>query len=253
VVGAMAVLLAAPVSRAGQMPTAPEARLLELINEARDDVGRVALQWDKRLADIAQWRSSDMVASNYFGHIEWSAITKRLADKKVAWYLLGETLVKGTPLPALESAQQAVTTWRNSEPHWNLLSSPDYNYVALGVATDANGWYYWTALLLRGPDRTAPTASTTGAHVTGATRTTRHVTVSWTGADVQLSALTAGVRDFRVQRRTGSGAWADVAIWTTATSKGFSLDPSRTYGFRVRSRDANGNKSAWSPTLTVAP
>jgi uncharacterized protein YkwD len=238
---------------ANQAPTQPEARLLQLVNDARKGVGRVALRWDSRLADVAQWRSNDMVARNYFGHISWDVLAGRIEDKGISWFGLAETLVKGTPRPAMESAVEAMQTWRNSQAHWDLLSSADYNYVAIGMARDSDGWYYWTALLLKGPDRTPPTAAMTSVTPGSVTDGRRRVTVHWTGADVQLSVLTSGLRDFKLQRRKGSGRWVTVTRWTTATGKTFRLRVGKTYKFRIRARDNKGNKSTWSVPLRVTP
>jgi len=236
-----------------QAPTEPEARLLWLINDARQGVGRVALQWDNRLADIAQWRSNDMVERGYFGHISWDVLAGRINDAGIKWFGLAETLVKGTPRSPLESAEEAMQTWRNSSAHWGLLSSADYNYVAIGMARDSDGWYYWTALLLKGPDRTPPTAKMTGVKRGSVTDGRRRVVVYWTGADVRLSVLTSGLRDFKLQRRRGSGDWVTVTRWTTATRKAFRLKVGKTFAFRVRARDNKGNKSTWSVPLSVTP
>jgi uncharacterized protein YkwD len=241
--------LPSPVS-AVQSPSEPEARLLWLINDARQSAGRIALRWDDRLADVAQERSDEMAASGIFAHTD---VAPRLAAKGIVWYLLAETILKGTPRTPMESAEEAMTTWHNSAPHWALLGSADYNYVALGMARASDGWYYWTALLIKGPDRTPPTASMTGAKLGTVASGRRSATISWTGADVRLSVLTAGLRDFRLQKRRGSGDWVFVGLWTTSTSRSLSLPVGSTFQFRVRARDKNGNKSAWSAPLTVNP
>jgi hypothetical protein len=120
------------------------------------------------------------------------------------------------------------------------------------VARDANGWYYWTALLLKGPDRTPPTASLTGSQLGDTVGGRRRVTVSWSGQDVQLSVLTAGVSAFKLQKRVGSGLWVSVTDWTRSTVRSMDLRVGRTYSFRVRARDAAGNRSVWSKVLRVA-
>jgi len=240
-------------SVAAQAPSNPEARLLWLINDARAGVGRVALRWDNRLADVAQERSDDMARTGDFGHIGWTELTAMIKEEGIVWQRLAETLVKGTPRTAMESAEEAMTTWRKSQGHWDLLSSADFNYIAIGMARASDGWYYWTAILLKGPDRTAPTARLTGAKVRNLSGGGRSVAVTWTGADVKLSVNTAGLRDFRVRRKVGSGVWRAVTDWTKDTSRSFSVQAGKTYRFRVRARDWNGNRSSWSTPLTVNP
>ena len=235
---------------AAQRPSEPESYLLSLINDERAQAGRVPLRWDTRLAEVAQWRSDDMVERNYFGHISWDKLTNRVAAEGISWYMLGEVLLKGTPRTTMESAEEAIRTWRSSEAHWDLLSSADYNYVALGVARDSDGWYYWTALLIKGPDRTPPVADMTGFR-SGGGGGLRDVTVSWTGEDIELSALTAGLKDFRIQMRVGPESWTAASEWTTATNKSFELQPGKSYAFRVKARDRNGNRSVWSQPMAV--
>ncbi len=155
----------------------------------------------------------------------------------------------------MESAEEAYRVWRDSDPHWNLLSSTghDYNYVALGMTRANSGWYFWTALVFEGPDRTPPVASMANVKTGQMNGGQRSVTVSWSGEDVRLFAHTSGLRDFKLQRRVGSGDWASVAGWTTANSKTFYLDPGTTYKFRVKARDRSGNRGAWSAPLSVTP
>jgi hypothetical protein len=238
---------------ANQAATEPEAYLLQLINAARADEGKVALRWDGRLADIAQWRSDYQVV-NGFGHLSsWGPIINRMNAMGIVHYGYGEVLVLGTPRTPLESAEEAVATWHASQAHWAWLSSPDFNYIALGMARDANGWYYWTGLLLKGPDRTPPTVTITGSRMGDAVNGHRPLTLSWSGTDVPLSVLTSGVRDYRVQRRIGSGRWVAVTDWISATSRQFDLTVGKKYRFRVRARDNAGNRSVWTQVAAFTP
>jgi uncharacterized protein YkwD len=249
---ALLAQLGSSAALADQAATAPEAHALDLINQGRAAEGKVALQWDSRLADIAQWRSDYQVV-NGFGHLSsWDPILSRMDAMGIVHYGYGEVIALGTPRTPWASAEEAVATWHASSTHWAWLSSVDFNYISLGMARDANGWYYWTALLLKGPDRTPPMARLTGSQLGQIIDGRRHVTVSWSGQDVPLSVLTAGVRDFKLQKRRASGLWVSVTDWTTSTSRTLNLRVGRTYSFRVRARDAAGNKSPWSQILTVA-
>jgi uncharacterized protein YkwD len=243
-----------PSALANQGPSAAEAHALELINAERERTGRVALQWDRRAADVAQWRSDVQAADDQMIH-DLQGVAKRFEDKGIVWWDLGEALLFGTPRTAIESAEEAYRTWRASDPHWDLLSSTghDYNYIALGMARAASGWYYWTAIVFEGPDRTPPVASMASVKTGQMNGGKRSVTVSWSGEDVRLFAHTSGLRDYVLQRRVGSGDWVTVAGWTTANSKTFDLDPGTAYKFRVKARDKSGNRGAWSAPLSVTP
>jgi uncharacterized protein YkwD len=251
-IATLVVALAPLPAAAVQAPSNPEAQLLSLVNDARRGIDRVPLRWDNRLADVAQDRSDDMVAKGYFGHV--AGWTEMVNAKGIKWYRLGETLAKTPPnASAIDAAGVAMQTWRDSQAHWDLLSGTDFNYIAIGMARAKDGWYYWTALLLKGPDRTRPVAEMVAARKGSISGGKRPVAVSWKGHDVKLSVLTAGLRDFKLQRKVGSGSWVTVVNWTTRTSRSFDLTVGRTYRFRVKSRDWAGNKSRLSAALTVKP
>jgi uncharacterized protein YkwD len=169
---------AAPApTEAAQAPSSPEARALELINDARQAMGRVPLRWDSRLADVAQDRSDYMARTGDFSHP--GNLSEMVGGEGITWHRLGETLVKDKSATAMESADVAVRTWRNSSAHWNILSNSEYNYIAIGVARASDGWFYWTGLLIKGPDRTAPVARVSGATQGSVSSGQRAVTVSW--------------------------------------------------------------------------
>lgn len=248
----IATLSPTPVG-AVQGPSSPEAYALSLVNDARRSMGRVPLQWDSRLGDITQDHSNYMAATGNFVHQDNTKVDSLFELYGIKWSYRAEVIMKGTPRTAMESAEEAVSVWRNSKAHWDLLSAARFNYVAFGVARAADGWYYWTGFLIEGPDRTAPTASVSGTKLGSISAGKRSVTVSWRGADVPLSVNTSGLRDFRLQRRVGSNSWVTVTDWTTRTSKSFSLTVGKTYRFRVKARDWAGNRSTWSAAVTVKP
>ncbi len=239
--------LGSSVALADQAPTEPKQHALDLINALRADMGRAPLAWDARLADIAQWRS-DYQAVNGFGHLSsWEPILSRMDAAGIEYDGYGEVLVWGAPLSPMESAEQAVTAWHNSSTHWAWLSSAEFDHLALGVATDANGWYYWTGLLLNAPEGTDPTppvARITTTQLGLVNDGRRRVTVNWAGENAAA---------FRLQKRVDSGVWRAVTLWTTATAKTFKLPLGHRYAFRVRARDSAGNRSAWSEVVLVAP
>ena len=242
-------VVAAP-ALADQAPTEPEQHALDLINQLRTDMGRAPLLWDSRLADIAQWRS-DYQAVNGFGHLSsWEPILSRMDAAGIAYDGYGEVLVLGTPRSPVASAEEAVNAWHNSSAHWEWLSSAEFDHLALGVATDANGWYYWTGLLLNAPDASdppdvaPPAARITNIQMGVINDGRRRVTVTWSGENAAR---------FRLQKRVNSGRWRAVTLWTLSTAKTFKLPLDKKYSFRVRARDAAGNKSAWSEVVVVAP
>ena len=62
------------------------------------------------------------------------------------------TRSKGTYATAELFAQ-----WKGSTPHWDLLMSPSYNYIGIGMAyRSSNGRTYGDVVLLDGPDRSPP-------------------------------------------------------------------------------------------------
>jgi hypothetical protein len=231
---------------ADQAASPAEAHALDLINQLRVAEGKPALRWDSRLADIAQWRS-DYQVENGFGHLSsWDPILDRMDAMGIIYDAYGEVIALGTPRTPLQSAEEVVATWHASQAHWDWLSSTQFNYIALGMAVDANGWYYWTGLLMHVPETASPpgpVAYMTGYKLGDKVDGRRRVTVSWTGE---------GASRFRLQKRVGSGYWRFVTDWTSATSRSLDLRVGRNYSFRVRGRDEFGNRGAWSVALRVA-
>jgi uncharacterized protein YkwD len=233
-----------------------ESSLAAMINADRAAVGLLPLRLDSRLSAIAHERSASMAAAGQLSHIQSDGQTMvdLVRAAGITWYSLGET-IGWNNYPSLSASTRVVNQgWMTSPEHVAIIRSTAFNYFGVGLSTTASGDRYWTAIFLRGPDRTAPSATMgapmSGSYVTLASRSqVRLVTWSWTGTDLQLAVLTSGLRSFEVQRRIDGGAW--VSIWTSTTRRSWSTSVSvgQRVQVRVRARDNAGNVGAWSSAV----
>jgi uncharacterized protein YkwD len=234
-----------------------EQEMVKLLNADRTSAGLVPVQVDSRLMAIARARSTDMATKHYFSHTQPDGrnVFDILTAQNITWYGAGE-IIAWNNYPTLQlSTPTANTQWMNSPGHKAIVMSTTLNYVGVGLAIDAaSGKKYWTAVYIKGPDRTGATSTTKAPTVTaGATSATKKVTVSWTGADVRLQVLTSGFNYWQVQRRTDGGAWTTVWASTTQPSMTLDLHGGHTYDFRTAARDKAGNWGAWSTVSTHLP
>ncbi len=83
-------------------------------------------------------------------------------------------------------------------------------------------------------------------------RRVRLVTWSWSGDDILLAALTAGLRSFEIQRRVDGGAW--ISIWTSTGRRSWStyVPAGHRISVRVRARDNAGNVGSWSSAVGLS-
>jgi uncharacterized protein YkwD len=228
--------------------TAAETAMVSALNADRADHGLVAVRVDPRLMAIARARSDDMVANNYFGHVQPDGrnVFDILTGQHITWYNAGE-IIASNNYPMDSTVSAANRQWLGSPGHYAIITSADFNYIGVGLAIDlATGKKLWTAVFIKGPDRTAARASAYTPRVTsGSTASTRTVKIAWTGYDPRLQVLTAGLSSFAIQRRVGSGAWTTVLSSTTLRYKYFKLYVGHRYEFRISARDRAGNRGAW--------
>jgi uncharacterized protein YkwD len=231
---------------------AQEAAMVKLLNADRTAVGLVPVQVDSRLMAIARARSNDMVAKGYFSHTQPDGrnVFDILTAAHITWYTAGEIIAwNNYPIDSTTSA--ANRQWMGSPGHHAIIVSTSYNYVGVGLAVDpATGEKIWTAVYLQGPDRTGARAGVGKPSVAaGPTTATRRVKVPWSGADVRLQVLTAGLHHFTVQRKADDGAWATTWSSTTALSGTFTLYLGHRYEIRVAAVDRRGNRGSWVTTV----
>ncbi|MEU5695482.1 CAP domain-containing protein [Actinosynnema sp. NPDC020468] len=132
----------APPTTTTTTPPAPTgsplaARVVDLVNEAREAAGCPAVRVDDRLTTAAQGHSADMAARGYFSHDtpEGKDFAARVTD---AGYPspAGENIARGQ-----RSAEDVMSAWMNSDGHRrNILNC---SFAAIGVGLDTRGWY-WT-------------------------------------------------------------------------------------------------------------
>jgi uncharacterized protein YkwD len=228
--------------------SAAESAMVDLLNTDRTDRGLVAVRVDSRLMAIARARSVDMVTKHYFSHTQPDGrnVFDILTAKGITWYNAGE-IIAWNNYPMDSTASAANRQWMGSPGHYAIVTSTDYNYVGVGLAVDPDtGKKIWTAVYLKGPDRTPARAAMASPRV-GAWLSTnnRAVTVSWSGYDPRLQVLTAGLRSFAVQIRTDGGSWRSVASSTTSNSWTFTAWKGHRYEVRVAPVDRAGNWGAW--------
>jgi Cysteine-rich secretory protein family len=229
--------------------------MLDALNADRAAAGLVAVRADSRLMDIARARSVDMATKHYFSHTQPDGrnVFDIMKAAKITYFNAGE-IIAWNNYPTLElSAANANSQWMNSPGHRAIVLSADLNYIGVGLAIDAStGKKIWTAVYIKGPDRTGAKSTTNTPSVSaGATPATKRVRVTWTGADVRLQVLTSGFYGWQVQRRTDGGAWTTVWVTTTIASMTLDLPAGHTYEFRTAARDKAGNWGSWSTVTTT--
>jgi uncharacterized protein YkwD len=239
----LAGALAVPVAASDLTVDQARQYLFDRINTARANNGLAAVQLDARVQDIAQTRSDDMATNHYFGHLTNEQLAAMYSNRGIAWSKIGEILA-ANDYPALDtSADVAMSSWRNSSTHWDIITDGTYNFAGVGIAKDdQSGDWIWTVEFAREPVAvTKPTVTFTNSQVVPFTASTRKVQVSWAG-----SPGTYAIKDYKLQYRIGSGNWRTVFLATTRTATTLKVAHGKTVQFRVRARDVQLNKGVWT-------
>jgi len=228
--------------------SAAETAMVAALNLDRTSHGLIPVRVDTRLMAIARARSNDMVANNYFSHVQPDGrnVFDILTAQHITWYNAGE-IIAWNAFPMDSTVAAANYQWTNSPDHYAIIMSTSYSYVGVGLAVDpATGKKVWTAVYLRGPDRTAAHTTVYAPRVVaGPTSNTRYAKLAWSGYDVRLQVLTSGLRSWSVQRRVDGGTWTNVLVGTTLRSTTVKMYVGHRYVFRFIARDRAGNHGAW--------
>lgn len=124
-----------------------EAHLFQLLNDERLRHGLSALQLDPRLVALARFRSNDMVAREYFGHVmpDGKMVFSLMDKEKIPYRLAGENLARNASPPD-ESPGVAHQGFMNSPKHRENELEPSFTRAGVGAAVASNGTNYFTEL-----------------------------------------------------------------------------------------------------------
>lgn len=119
-----------------------ESRVIDLTNEQRRKNGLQNLQPDTALSNVAQEKSNDMKAKNYFSHTSptYGSPFDMIRDFGVTYQSAGENIAMGQ-----QSAEEVVNAWMNSEGHRKNILSPNFTHIGVGHTSSGN---YWTQMFI---------------------------------------------------------------------------------------------------------
>lgn len=154
----LALLAAGGLSLAGCKPTVPgadppkavldaEQGTLDLINGERAAAGLAALVMDEDARKVARAHSEDMVARDFFSHINPDGLDpfQRIDDAGIPYVSAGENLAWNN---AATPAETAVSGWMASPPHRANILRPQFDRTGMGVAVKGLGTYYFTQVFI---------------------------------------------------------------------------------------------------------
>lgn len=112
-------------------------KILSLVNAERAKVGVAPLVSDPRLVQSAQAKADDMVANNYYAHVNPAT--------GVSGYTLipkGICVYKSENINEAYTATEAVSKWMASKPHHDAMLDGKYTLTGVGFAKNTkSGWY----------------------------------------------------------------------------------------------------------------
>jgi len=246
-VAAIAITVFAPTASATSVSTA-ESNVIAWINSARTARGLVPLRKHVDLIAISGLRASRMARYNTMSHSIGGNLGTQLSNYGVRWYRYGEDIGWSTASWPSTSARAIFNMWMNSSSHRAMILSSRFNYIGVGLAyRSSNRKTFAAAVFAETVDYSRPIA-----RVTRASRSGDDVIWRWSGFDPRLQTHTAGLRDFDVQYRVGTGNWVYLRDNTSLTSISLPNRPhGRSYSIRVRATDRRGNVGVWSSASRI--
>lgn len=124
-----------------------EQQLLDLVNKEREAEGLQPLQYDSKVAKVAQLKAQDLLTNNYFEHESptYGSPSEMLTQFDVSWTASGENIAAGQ-----RSVEEVHEGWMNSPGHRENILQEIYTHVGFGF-TEGGGDYgtYWVQLFTR--------------------------------------------------------------------------------------------------------
>lgn len=238
---------AAPAS-AATSATSAERMIIGWINRDRTNAGLRPLVRDYDLSVISGRRAYRMARYNVMSHTISGNLASQLNARGVRWYMYGENVGYSTAAWTVDAAKALYRMWMNSSPHRALIMSKSFNYIGVGLAyRSSNHKTFGSIVFTESPDHTGARGQ-----ITSASRSGDDIRWTWSGYDFRLQTHTAGLRDFDVQYRVGSGDWRTLRNDTTSTSLTLrDRVHGRSYALRVRATDRRGNIGPWTAASRI--
>jgi uncharacterized protein YkwD len=135
-----------PTSTPTALPTStaatPQARVVQLVNQARAQAGLSPLVVNTNLGSAAQSYSALMASTNCFGHTCGPVpdFSQRLVQAGyTGWTALGENVAAGQ-----QTADDVFTSWMNSPGHKANILNSSFREIGVGMAKGGSYGVYWT-------------------------------------------------------------------------------------------------------------
>lgn len=138
---ALGLAVAGPLACRDGSPTGPEIpadvqHFVSLVNAHRVSVGCEPLEWDGRVAGVAEAHSRDMVARDYFSHTtpDGASPWDRLSRAGISYRLAAENIAWG-----YTSAEAVLSGWLGSAGHRANIENCALTHHGIGLAD-----WHWT-------------------------------------------------------------------------------------------------------------
>lgn len=147
-----------PTTTFPQLDVNEAARLIvEGINSARAQQNQVLLRTDVTLTRIANERSSDMIARDYFSHFDpqngQEPLLRLIKANNYVYQYAGENIAEikndagwvptiltvAARYSAVDLAHEFVTGWLNSPEHRSNILNSHYRHTGVGIAISGDG------------------------------------------------------------------------------------------------------------------
>jgi uncharacterized protein YkwD len=124
--------------------------LFDRINGARASAGLSPVAYDGQIADMALYRSNDMATRGYFSHDAPDGNTYMALIKRAGMpFKSAGEIIAWNNYPEDQTVLQAFDGFMHSAPHHDIIMTSNFNYAAVGTATDGGGKYYFTMIFVQ--------------------------------------------------------------------------------------------------------
>ena len=134
-----------------------------------------------------------MASKNILSHSIAGNVGTSLSSRGVRWFRWGDAIAYTYKSYGTYATADLFSLWKGSSSHWDLLMSPRFNYIGIGMTyRSSNHKTFGDVVLIDGPDRSAP-----GAAMVSVSRDGDDVTWTWRGWDVILQTQDVRGRQLR--------------------------------------------------------